>query len=135
MPPQKKKPKARVLGKRCLMCRRKVVHGMACEKHKNAKVDLKSYFLPFVPCPQPEPGKASEAKTLYGCSRCGYQLLPIEEVMVRWSNTVSRGGKDGPIGTLLMVYACKNAADCARRIGDLVAGKRRVRACAGWLTL
>lgn len=135
MTPRKKKPKCRVVGNRCLLCQRKAVHGMACEKHKNAKVDLKSYFLPYVICPQPDLEKANAAKTLYGCSRCGYQLLPAEETVAQWSNTVSRGGKNGPIGTLLMVYACKNAADCARRIGDMVAGKRRVRTCAGSLTL
>lgn len=108
---------------------------MACEKHKDEQVHLKHFVLPYVICPQPEPEKADAARTLYGCSRCGYQLLPAEETVAQWSNTVSRGGKDRPIGTLLMTYVCKNAADCARRIGDLVAGKRRVRARAGWLTL
>lgn len=107
---------------------------MACEKHKDEQVHLKRFVLPNEICPQPEPEKAGEAKALYGCSRCGYQLLPAEEAVARWSNTVSGGGKGEPIyGTLLWVYVCKNAADCARRIGDRVAGKRRVRACAGWM--
>lgn len=135
MSARKKKPKARALGTRCLLCRRKAVEGLACERHKDAQVDLKHFVLPYVIIEQPEPENASEARTLYGCARCGYQLLPAQEAQAHWSSSVSRGGKDGPIGTLIGLYACKNAADCARRIGDLVAGKRRVRVCAGSLTL
>jgi hypothetical protein len=135
MSTRKKKPKYRRVGNRCLLCRRKAVEGLACEKHKGEKVDLKHFVLPYVIVEQPEPHKVTQARTLYGCARCGYQLLPAEEAQAQWSSTTSRGGKDGPIGTLLTVYVCKNAADCARRIGDLVAGKQRVRACAGSLTL
>lgn len=135
MTSRKKKPKAHAVGQRCLLCRRKATHGLACQKHKDEKVYLKHHVLPYVIAPQPELERDGEARTLYSCSRCGYQLLPAEEAKGNWSSQASRGGKDGPIGTLLRVYVCKNAADCARRIGDLVAGKQRVRACAGSLTL
>lgn len=135
MTSRKKKSKARAVGNRCLLCRRKAIQGMACERHKGEKVDIRHHVLPYVIAPQPELEKDGEARTLYSCSRCGYQLLPAEEAKANWSSQVSRGGEDGPIGTLLRVFVCKNAADCARRIGDLVAGKRRVRACAGSLTL
>lgn len=134
-PRKKKKSKVRAVANRCLLCRRKAVQGMACKKHEGEQVHLKHFVFPYVIAKQPEPEKANEARTLYGCSRCGYQLLPAQEAQGYWSSSVSRGGKDGPIGTLIQLYACKSAADCARRIGDLVAGKRRVRACAESLTL
>ncbi len=116
-----KKPKARAVGNRCLLCRRKATHGLACEKHKSEKVDIKHFVLPYVIAEQPEPEKADQARTLYGCSRCGYQLLPAEEAQARWDNFTPPGHE------LIQEYVCKSAADCARRIGDLVAGKSRVR--------
>lgn len=44
----KKKPEWRAMGDRCLLCRRKAVEGLACERHKGAKVDLTYSVAPFV---------------------------------------------------------------------------------------
>jgi hypothetical protein len=121
MTARKKKPKVRRLGARCLLCLRTAAEGLACEKHKGEKVNLKHFVLPYVIAEQPEPEKADQARTLYGCSRCGYQLLPAEEAAARWDNFTPPGRE------LIKEYVCKSAADCARRIGDLVAGKSRVR--------
>jgi hypothetical protein len=118
----KKKPKARRIGTRCLLCRRKAVEGLACEKHKDQKVDLKHFVLPYVIAEQPEVESPSQARTLYSCSRCGYQLLPAEEAAARWDNFTPPGRE------LILEYVCKSAVDCVRRIGDLVAGKQLVRA-------
>jgi len=121
MTSRKKKSKCRVVGNRCLLCRRKATHGLACEKHKEEKVYLKHFVLPYVIAEQPEPEKADQARTLYGCARCGYQLLPAAEAQARWNNFTPPGAD------FIQEYVCKSAADCARRIGDLVAGKSRVR--------
>lgn len=129
---RKKQPKCRAVGNRCLLCRRKAVKGLACKKHILEKVDLKASMLPYVIAPQPSLEEAGEPQTLYSCSRCGYQLLPAAETKAQLSSTVSYDARGGFV---LRVYVCKSTADCARRIGDLVAGKRRVRACAGSLTL
>lgn len=121
MTAKKKKPKARRIGTRCLLCLRTAAEGLACEKHKDSKVDLKHFVLPYVIAEQPEIESPSHARTLYGCARCGYQLLPAEEAAARWNNFTPPGRE------LVQEYVCKSAADCARRIGDLVAGKSRVR--------
>lgn len=134
---KKKKPKWRALGDRCMLCRRKAVEGLACERHKGAKVDLKHSRLPYVIVEQEKPKSLAGlgARTLLECARCGYQLLTAEEAEKHLSAPPPRSSGGVIVGELLQKFVCKSVSDCARRLGDLVAGKHRVRACSKSLTL
>jgi hypothetical protein len=137
MSTRKKKPKWRALGDRCLLCRRKAVEGLACEKHRGAKVEMKHSALPYVILEQEKPERLTGLgeRTLLECARCGYQLLTAEEAEKHLSAPPPRSVGGTIVGELLPKFVCKSVSDCARRLGDLVAGKRRVRACSKSLTV
>ena len=44
----RQKKNKRSLSHRCILCHRKAVEGLACPRHRRAKVDMKYSVTPFV---------------------------------------------------------------------------------------
>lgn len=74
-------------------------------------------------------------ETLYGCVRCGYQLLMLEETEQHLVAPPPAVSSCEIVGALLYKRVCKNRADCARRMKDVVGGHEALRRASRNLVL
>lgn len=119
----------------CALCRRHALPGtLACKRHQSRKANVSFHVLPYVVLEIPPKPKTMKG-ALYSCARCGYQLLTGDQVEEGWSSSPPAGSRGQMSGSILQKWVCKSISDCARRIADQVAGRRRLRICGQSLTV